>query len=522
TARDWEEHSQEVLNTLQLTSQRLDRIDLTSRLYLLGKNEDDLRIVQSTVVTLDAGLSHLASIVQENASQSAHARAATACVQKLKQLAEYKLPQSAELAVTDMGRQIRQCREVITRMQAEENALLKQRTSESQRSSYRSFSAGAIFLILSLAIVIILFGVLLRDARRRHEIEEEISKTNTRLGETVATLENKAVEARMQVSAREELQLCMNVAQAHTATVRYCAELLPLSNIALLIINNSRQLVELAASAGDNGQIRDGFPLEACCGLRGGQTRWRKPGYSEIDCTHFQSTPPENYLCMPLTAHGDTLGILYVACPTVQAAAQLEARMETLRSTAKMAAVFIGSLNLRARLEHQSIRDGVTNLFNRHFMEISLEREIRRASRSNAELTVLMLDVDHFKQFNDTFGHEAGDYVLRKVAEVFSNAVRAEDMVCRYGGEEFVMILPETGIDSAIERAEEIRRRVQELRLRFRGEALREITISIGVAVFPLAGSALEDLLRNADRALYAAKNQGRNRIVVSDAGVPV
>jgi diguanylate cyclase (GGDEF)-like protein len=130
---------------------------------------------------------------------------------------------------------------------------------------------------------------------------------------------------------------------------------------------------------------------------------------------------------------------------------------------------------------------------------------------------VLMLDIDHFKQLNDTYGHEAGDVVLREVAGVMRQAVRSEDTICRYGGEEFVAILPELSVDDALTRAESIRHQVSELRLYYRGEALREITISIGLAVYPQNGESLDQLLSLADRALYEAKHLGRNRVVLAE-----
>jgi diguanylate cyclase (GGDEF)-like protein len=155
-------------------------------------------------------------------------------------------------------------------------------------------------------------------------------------------------------------------------------------------------------------------------------------------------------------------------------------------------------------------------------MEISLNRELCRAARNHSDLAVLMLDIDHFKQFNDTFGHEAGDAILREVAEIFMQTVRVEDIACRYGGEEFVIILPETPLDVALERAESIRARVREMRIRSHQTTLREVTVSIGVAMYPESGGTLEELLRAADRALYAAKHRGRNQIVLADTAVAV
>jgi diguanylate cyclase (GGDEF)-like protein len=521
SSRNWEDHSQEVLNTLQLTSQRLDRLDLTTRLYFTGKNANDLRSAQTTTVLLNAGISHLKDLVQDNPVQTMRVKALYACGQDLKQLTdEISLTDSVAQGVA-MEQKTLECRDSVARMQADENSLLRQRRDESQRGALRSMIAGFAFLIVSLVVVLVLFTFLIRDAMRRHKVEQEISKTNDQLASTVQIMEQRAQETRLLTAAREELQLCTNVSQAYEVTVRRCSQLLPMAKIALLMINNSRQMVELARTSNDPPRIQEGFPIEGCCGLRGGHTRWRKRGHSEVDCDHFIGGPPENYACMPLTAHGETLGVLYMECRSAEDAAYAEARMEILKSIAKVSAVFFASLNLRARLEHQSIRDGLTNLFNRHFMEISLDREIRRAARSRTELSVLMMDIDHFKHFNDTFGHEAGDYVLREAAEVFRSTVRAEDIICRYGGEEFVLILPDTGIDLAMARAEDIRRRIQEMQLRFRGECLRETTISIGISVYPEGGNTLVELLRNADRALYAAKNRGRN-CVVSSLPAPV
>jgi len=183
----------------------------------------------------------------------------------------------------------------------------------------------------------------------------------------------------------------------------------------------------------------------------------------------------------------------------------------------ELAAVSIAGLNLRSKLESQSIRDSLTSLFNRHFMEVALDRELKRAERHGTNLAVFMLDVDHFKQFNDVYGHEAGDTVLREVADVFRRCVRSEDIVCRYGGEKFVIILPEITPEMAFERAEKIRVEVGAVRVRLRGEVLREVTISIGIAMYPQSGDFLDQILRVADRSLYEAKHRGRNQTVFAE-----
>jgi len=511
-SRDWRDHSEEVLNTLQLTSQRLDRIDFSSRLYAAQKNEEDLATAQSNAIALDTGLVHLVDLVKDNAAQVGRAHELNRCVLELKEQINEALPQGASPL-----NKVLECRDDTGKMQEAERTILTQRTEESQKSIYRSLLAGAAFLIVALAVVIALFAFLVRDARRRRRLDQQVFNANAQLEVTVLTLQKRAAEAALLTAAREELQLCTSPAQAHEAVVRYSKQLLPSVHAVLLMINNSRHMVEIASASQGEASLLDGFPLDACCGLRSGRLRWRKPGQSEVHCAHFVGVPPENYLCIPLAAHGDTLGILYIQCPTALIAIDVQRNMESLEELAEIASMSIAGLNLRSRLEHQSIRDGLTNLYNRHFMEISLDREVRRAARNHTDVSILMLDVDHFKKFNDTYGHEAGDCILREVADVFRQSVRVEDIICRYGGEEFVIILPETSQDSALERAESIRQRVSELRVRFRTEALREITISVGVASYPLSGSTLEEMLRAADRALYMAKHGGRNMVVMAD-----
>ncbi len=515
-SRDSRDRSQEVLNTLQLTSQQLDRIAFSERLYLMGKDEEDLATAQSTAIALDTGLIHLADLVDDNIAQIGRARDLHGCIVDLKQQVNEAMPQG-----TGLQKKIVECRDEVSKMQETERTLLTQRTVEGQQDIYRSLLAGAIFLIISLAVVIVLFGFLVRDAKRRHKVDRQFFNTNAQLEITVLTLQKRAAEAALLMSAREELQLCTRAEQAHQAVVRHSKQLLPSTNVALLMINNSRQIVAIAAASDGEMKVLDGFTLDACCGLRSGRLRWRKPGQSEVHCNHFLRTTPENYLCIPLAAHGDTLGILYIECPTALVSIDVERNMESLEELTEIASMSIAGLNLRARLEHQSIRDGLTNLFNRHFMEISLDREVRRATRNNTDLSILMLDVDHFKKFNDTHGHEAGDCILREVSEVFRQSVRSEDIVCRYGGEEFVIILPETSQDAAMERAEAIRKRVGQVRVHFRSEVLGELTISIGVATHPQSGTTLDELLRSSDRALYAAKRAGRDQVVMAETPLP-
>jgi diguanylate cyclase (GGDEF)-like protein len=170
---------------------------------------------------------------------------------------------------------------------------------------------------------------------------------------------------------------------------------------------------------------------------------------------------------------------------------------------------------LQARLREQAIRDPLTGLFNRRYLTETLERELARASREGLPLSVVMIDVDHFKALNDAFGHRAGDLMLLALGNLLSAQTRHGDIACRYGGEEFVVVLPGAPVEKARSRAEVWRSAFQEMRVAFEKAELRA-TLSLGLAAFPLYGTSGDDLLRLADKALYAAKRRGRNRLVVS------
>ncbi len=164
------------------------------------------------------------------------------------------------------------------------------------------------------------------------------------------------------------------------------------------------------------------------------------------------------------------------------------------------------------------MRDPLTGLFNRRYLEETLEREVRRCARAARPLAVLVFDVDHFKRFNDEFGHDGGDALLQSFGAMLRRVVRAEDVVCRYGGEEFVAVLAECDAALAMRRAEEMREATRALRVVHRGAQLGVVTVSIGVANLGSHGRRSADLVRAADSALYRAKSAGRDRVVVADA----
>lgn len=514
-SRDWIEHSQAVVMNLQNEVLRLDRIGASVRLYELTHDDEDMENAQTEQVSLQSGAMRLEQLVADSTRQSAEARKFEACSNTLGQ-AMTQLSTQKEAAFSA----ILQCRQSLGTLQEVERELLNQRTDESKLNSTRSVALSISFTALSILVILALFGFLLRDAMRRKQYEQRLYEANDKLASTVRAMERQARESALLTGVRDELQLCAKAAQAQACIARYFAQLLPGTSGCLSLINQARHVVETAASWGTPNLMEEGFAVEGCCGLRSGRMRWRKPIQSEVHCVHFDGAPPDHYVCIPLAAYGDTLGVVYIECPSPGVAAMVDANMAPLQEIVELASISIAGLNLRSRLEQQSIKDGLTGLFNRHFMELALDRELRRAISQNKPLAIMMLDLDHFKQFNDTYGHEAGDAVLRELGEALLASVRDEDIVCRYGGEEFIAIFPEVSLETAMGRAEAIRRVVSEMRIRNRGEILTETTISIGVAVYPRHGDTLEEIMRAADRALYEAKHLGRNRVVTAESAL--
>ncbi|HEU0201975.1 MAG TPA: sensor domain-containing diguanylate cyclase, partial [Burkholderiaceae bacterium] len=220
------------------------------------------------------------------------------------------------------------------------------------------------------------------------------------------------------------------------------------------------------------------------------------------------------YACLPLIAQGEALGFLHVCCTGPRSA---EERRHFLQTVAENLALGLASVKLREALRHEAIRDPLTGLYNRRFMDESLERVLRVAARAGRPLALAMIDIDHFKRLNDTFGHAAGDAVLKQVAAAISARVRASDLACRFGGEEIIVILPDTALDAAMVVAEALRTAVRGLALTDGARPIDPSTISLGVAAFPQHGATPAALMRAADAALYQAKGRGRDRVVMAD-----
>jgi len=359
---------------------------------------------------------------------------------------------------------------------------------------------------------------------QRLQAKEALEQVNQKLSISLGQLQVRSSESSLASEMANMLQSCVNLDEAGQVLVRSLQRALPHTSGALFLFSASRNLVEAIAAWGDSPPKESVFPPGDCWALRRGSPYTVLDSKIGMPCVHLNQDAQERYMCIPLSAQGDTLGVFHVRTDRADADLwesspdHVQGSVQRLSVTlAEQAALALANLKLRDTLKHQSIRDPLTGLFNRRYMEDSLERELRRSSRTGRPLSVFMLDLDHFKRFNDTFGHEAGDVMLREVAYYMQKRMRGEDIICRYGGEEFVVILCEAPLEMAQKRAGQILEGARQILVLQRGQSLGGITLSIGIASFPEHGSTVDVLLRGADQALYRAKEQGRDRYVTAD-----
>jgi diguanylate cyclase (GGDEF)-like protein len=214
-----------------------------------------------------------------------------------------------------------------------------------------------------------------------------------------------------------------------------------------------------------------------------------------------------------MIAQGKAIGVFYLNSDQNKPFNQRITRLA--KKVAESLSLSLVNLQLREELRQMSIVDALTGLYNRYYLKESLKREIELAKRKNYPLSIIMIDVDHFKRFNDAYGHDAGDKVLSTLGNYLKSNIRGSDVACRYGGEELTLILPESSHEDSYKRAEALREGIQQLQIECQEQSLDSVTASFGIAVFPTHALTGEGLMQKADEALYTAKRQGRNRVVI-------
>ncbi|BDV43821.1 hypothetical protein GURASL_27440 [Geotalea uraniireducens] len=358
------------------------------------------------------------------------------------------------------------------------------------------------------------------DISTKRTADEALRQANTELTHSIDALERRNREISHLHELGEMLQLCRNLDEAYHIVSIAVRNLFRTEAGAIYMLNDAGRRYELAIDWGKQPSHPTAFPVETCRARRRDEPFAAEP--AQPRCSNTNCSFSRDYVCIPMVAQGDTMGLLNLKSPDLHGHSELNSGaghspdLQLAVTVAEHVALAIANLKLRETLRDQSIHDALTGLFNRRFMEEALAREISVAQRRGSAFSLIMIDLDHFKRVNDTFGHDAGDTLLREFGIFLLSNVREYDIACRYGGEEFICILPETLPEHAEERAEELRDRIAARRFEHLGRALGRVTMSIGVAAYPHHGSTKDRLFKAVDEALYRAKEDGRDRVCLA------
>lgn len=351
-----------------------------------------------------------------------------------------------------------------------------------------------------------------REIARRDEAENRIAEMLDQSDFELAD-RRRVSETLARISHR--LPACMDQRELVTLASRFIPQIFDIKGGALYFQDNSSTVLSRVTTWGNCTSSHPEFPPTNCWALRRGQLHHVDDTETDVTCAHLTGDAHGSYVCMPLTAQGETVGLLYLeGAPSEIGDSEAHQALADMRVLCENLALALVNLRLRESLRHQSLRDPLTGLHNRRYLEEVLNLEFAKSRRSRAPLSLIMIDIDHFKLINDTLGHDAGDIVLRHLAATIVSNVREGDIACRYGGEEFVIMLPDVDQQEATERAELLRESIKAVNLRSGDDEIPQITASFGIAVFAGDDRLPADVLRDADYALYQAKAAGRDRVV--------
>ena len=518
---EWVSHTNEVIAQIGKADAALRDTEAAQRGFLLTNRVEYLADYRNARQQLPSFVALLCQLVEDNPAQLANCQTLQTSVkirlmQMEKNLQVYQaqgLAHAQAVIGSDVLRVSNDVRSMVQQMSAVEQELLLQRAASSRISANLLRGLALLGIPFGIAVIAMVYGLLRQENRRRARAEKEAGHANESLRSSIGELEGRSADLHELGNYASMLQSCMRGEEAMALASDLLQRLLPGTAGSIYRIRASRdyaeEVIQWGVAAAVSPQM---LAHEDCWALRRGRPHaWRQGAGS--GCAHVQHTGSGSgdlhTLCIPMVAQGVQLGFLYLSSPR----GDFMARVELIETAVEQLAMALSNLSLQETLRVQSIRDPMTGLFNRRYLEESLGRELARCQRRSLPLAVLMLDLDHFKRFNDQHGHAGGDILLTDFGGLLQRMSRAEDIACRYGGEEFTLILPEATAAVAAVRAEEIRAAVEGMRVQYLGRELHDVTVSVGVAAMPEHGSDPELLLRCADEALYRAKREGRNRV---------
>ncbi len=509
-SREWLEHSYSVLEQMHALRSELDMLEIGRKGYFIRRHAEHLMQLSQVRHEIPGTLDSLHKLTGDNIYQRER-------LANLQQITASLLQETSQniadldahnIVYADYSNKARplfeRVRFTLGEMHAHEEVLLKSRLSDSANKQTQLhfmlvFTGGGFIVLLGFVL-----NNMYREIRQRRKVETGLLESQIQNQVTVHNLS-------LMGELSSLLQACSTIDESLDVIRQFAKQLLNVDAGAIYLFRESRNQIEEKASWGNALKSDPIFQPDDCWALRRGESHSTDSHHDTLTCRHMHDASGLYTICIPIVAQGNVLGVLHLENHHGQALDDVQRKLAN--TLASQVALAMASLKLRETLKHLSVRDPLTGLFNRRYMEESLQRELAIAQRKQRPLGVVILDLDHFKTFNDTFGHDAGDFLLREVGAILVANSRSSDIVCRFGGEEFVVIFPETAAEIVVERAEHLRKVVFALQLQHFGRSLGQVSASFGVAFFPEHAATAEELLRLADKALYRAKAAGRNCI---------
>ncbi|MBF6022877.1 sensor domain-containing diguanylate cyclase [Lysobacter niastensis] len=521
---DLVKHSFQVMNSTEVIRSAIRAAESNARGFRMSGRPQMQHEYESMLPVIQLHTSRLIALTADSPTQHLRAQTLQAAVtSRLRGIADMIEVQQSQgtgqaLALSRTGKGFEQMlliNDITDSILAEEQGLLAARSAATTRQAWMVVAAIVIGIVLPMLLLGVMLSSLIRENRRSRLLERGALEAVRELEESLVQRDRLSEQRRILGAYAGLLQSCQTVDEAMRVTAQVVTELLPGTGGRCYVLRASQNLAEAMSTFGES-PLRSDDMLEPdrCWALRRGQPHHTGGRHGQVRCTHVHgnATSAEGAwtLCVPLIAQGNSLGLLHVSGD----GGSDGERGTIAEAVAEQLSLAMMNLQLRETLRVQSLRDSLTGLFNRRYLEENLQRELLRCERRGLPLSVIMLDVDHFKRFNDQHGHVAGDALLARVGHTLQGLTRNEDIACRYGGEEFAIVLPETTREVALQRAEEIRQAIASTTVLHMRKTLGPTTASLGVATFPEDGDSPVVLVERADAALYRAKAAGRDRII--------
>ena len=353
------------------------------------------------------------------------------------------------------------------------------------------------------------------------DLEVMVEKRTAELSHQISELEQRNQMNRYMGEMADMMQSCRSISETFPIVKQYLKILFPADTCTLYLHDETRQLLDQVVPPVSGSETFSSMTNDSCWALRQGKNYLFHEMDQDMSCEHVAEAP-HGYLCIPLIAQGVTTGLLHIVFHSPNdtlldnAVTLLDRKTSLCSRLADHLSLAFANLKLQEELKLKSIQDSLTGLANRRHMEEILQRQFHRLMRYETQCSLIMLDVDHFKKFNDTYGHEVGDFVLKELGGYLKKNTRGEDLPCRFGGEEFIIIMVNTSTERAFDKAEKIRAEIAETLSIPHLSGTIHFTVSCGVATAPLHGRNIKELLKSVDTALYQAKHNGRNRVEVA------